>query len=282
MKNIVQLTSENFQQVLGASDDVLIALQFWSQSSPESIEQQQHLHSIATEYPEHFILATLDCDQQRTLASQLAQQVGLQALPTVLLLKNGAPLDMLPGAIEQQALVTAITSHLPAQAELIKQDIQTALVEERYNDAFMLSKKGYELALNDQQILAFYIHSAIKLGKIDLARELLAQLPSDDENLVALNAELESAISAQESPEIKALEEKLAITPDNLTLQNELAVLYHQAGQHQKALESLFFILSKDLSFQECRKQYLEWIAELPSGDEIAQKYRRKLYSILY
>lgn len=282
MKNIIQLTSENFQQVLGGAGDTVIALQFWSQSSPESVEQQQHLQVIAKDFPEHFVLATLDCDEQRGLASQLAQQVGLQALPTILLLKNGAPLDMLPGAIEAATLYQAITQHLPAQADLIKDEIQAALVDERYNDAFIAAKKAFEIAADDIQITVFYIHSAIKLGKLELAQDLIAHLPADNENRNLLEAELEAALSAQESPEIKALEDKIALTPDNLSLYSELAVLYHSAGQHQKALETLFYILSKDLAFQDCRKQYLDWIAQLPQGDEVAQTYRRKLYSILY
>ena len=55
-----------------------------------------------------------------------------------------------------------------------------------------------------------------------------------------------------------------------------------QVGRKEEALETLFSVLQKDLAFGDARKMFLDVIATLPDGDELAGKYRRKLYSILY
>ena len=52
------------------------------------------------------------------MASQLAQQVGLQTLPTLVLLKDSAPVDVLAGAQTESQVRDALSKHLPAQYTL--------------------------------------------------------------------------------------------------------------------------------------------------------------------
>lgn len=105
MENKISLTPENIQQVLASSDpEKLILMTFFSAQEPNCIAQADILDALAQQYPNNVVVATVDCDQQQMLASQLAQQVGLQALPTLVVLKGGTPVDVLPGAKTQEEI----------------------------------------------------------------------------------------------------------------------------------------------------------------------------------
>ncbi|MGB1299156.1 MAG: tetratricopeptide repeat protein, partial [Psychrobium sp.] len=93
---------------------------------------------------------------------------------------------------------------------------------------------------------------------------------------------LELAQQAGQSPEITALEQKLAQTPDDKSVKLELAVSYSQANRSSDALDLLFDILTIDLNFDDAKKRYLDIVAALPDGDALASASRRRLYSLLH
>ena len=97
-------------------------------------------------------------------------------------------------------------------------------------------------------------------------------------------AQLDLAREASRSPELVALEQRLADDPDNLELREQIAVLYSAAGQYRDALESLMFVLQRDVNFKEgaAKKALLDTIASLGKGDPLAAEYQRKLFSLLY
>ena len=113
MSNQIQLTPENIQQTLGEQNqEKLILLTFFSGQNPDCVAQASILTNLAVTYTDHIIVATVDCDLQQALAGQLAQQINLQALPTLVMLKNGAPVEMLPGAQTEDDIKKALANHL--------------------------------------------------------------------------------------------------------------------------------------------------------------------------
>jgi putative thioredoxin len=70
--------------------------------------------------------------------------------------------------------------------------------------------------------------------------------------------------------------------PSSLELKQQLALALSQVNRNEEALELLFEILKVDMNFGEAKKFYLDIIANLPNGDVLAGKYRRKLYTLLY
>ena len=67
-------------------------------------------------------------------------------------------------------------------------------------------------------------------------------------------------------------------------LATQLAIQLHQVGRNEEALELLFSHLRKDLGAADgqARKMLQEILAALGTGDALASKYRRLLYSLLY
>ncbi|MBE0376229.1 tetratricopeptide repeat protein [Pseudoalteromonas prydzensis] len=285
MNNMVNVNPQNLQQVLGeTSQQKLVLLSFYSAQSPECQSQAAILEKIASQYGEHLLVATLDCDIEQQLAAQLAQQIGLQTLPTLVFLKDSAPVDMLAGAQTEQQVRDVLAKHLPAQHELLLEQAKQALIAQDLNSAFNYAKQAYELDTTNARIKLVLADICIQIHKLDDAQALLASVAENERDAYFTNiqAKCEQALLAQESPEIKALQSQVEKYPNDLEIQAELADALNQAGRKEEALELLFNILKKDLNFAQAKPTFLEVIASLPDGDSLAAKYRRKLYSILY
>ncbi len=285
MNNMVNVNPQNLQQVLGeTSQEKLVLLSFYSAQSPECQSQAAILEKIASEYGEHLLVATLDCDVEQQLAAQLAQQIGLQTLPTLVFLKDSAPVDMLPGAQTEQQVREVLSKHLPAQHELLLEQAKQALVAQDLNSAFNYAKQAYELDTTNARIKLVLADICIQIHKLDDAQALLDTVEDSERDAYYTNirAKCEQALEATDSPEIKALQLKAEQHPNDLEIKVELAAALNTAGRKEEALETLFSILKKDLNFADAKATFLEVIASLPDGDSLASKYRRKLYSILY
>lgn len=285
MENQIQLTQENIQQVLAEQGaDKIVLLTFYSAQQPECIDQARILSELATNYKEHLLVATVDCDVQQALASQLAQQVGLQALPTLVILKNGAPVGMLPGAKTESEIKEALAEHLPKPEVLLIEQAKQALANDDQNSAFNYAKQAYAIDPNNTRVKLVLADICIQIQKFEDGQALLTSIDEADRDpyYQNLQAKLNAAQSAQESPEIIALTAQLNESPEDKDIKAQLATLLAESGKKEQALELLLSILKSDLNFGTAKKDYLDLIANLPDGDSLSGTYRRKLYSLLY
>ncbi|OHU89339.1 MULTISPECIES: tetratricopeptide repeat protein [Pseudoalteromonas] len=285
MSNQIQLTPDNIQQVLGEQNqDSLILLTFFSAQNPDCLAQASILSNLAMSYGEHLIIATVDCDQQQALASQLAQQIGLQSLPTLVMLKNGAPVDMLHGAQSEDEIKKALTEHLPKPEMLLLDQAKQALATDDLNTAFSFAKQAYDIDADNTRVKLVLANICIQIHKLDDAKALLDSVAEQEQDAYFQNlcAKLQQAQAQLESPEIKMLSEALEAEPQNNDVKLKLAKLLGEAGRKEEALELLLSILKRDMTFASAKQDFMEIIASLPDGDALAATYRRKLYSLLY
>lgn len=281
MSNIVTITMENVQQeLLEASQQKLILIDFWADWCEPCKQLMPVLEKIALEYPEQLTLAKINCDEQQ----QIAMQFGVKSLPTVVLFKDGQPVDGFAGVQPESEIRSLLAKHLPKpQDDLFAKGTQLAQ-EQNWADAYLLFKQAYELEPDNTQYTLMLANAAIELGRLDEAESLLATitLVNQDAAYAQVMSKLDLAKQAQETPEIKNLQDALAQSPESFELRHDLAVALHQASRNEEALDNLYSILKKDLGFGESKKTFLDIIASLPAGDELAGKYRRKLYALLY
>lgn len=285
MSNIVSINAQNLQQVLGeTSQQKLVLLNFFSPQSPDCIGQAAILDKIAADYTSHIVIANLDCDAEQALASQLAQQVGLQTLPTLVLLKDSAPVDLLAGTQTDSQIREALSKHLPAQQDLLLEQAKQVLLKSDLNAAFNYAKQAYEIDNTNVRIKLVLADICIQIHKLDEAQALIETIDSQDQDAYFNNikAKCEAALDAKDSPEIQQKQQQVDKYPNDLELKEELSALLNEAGRKEEALEVLFKVLQKDLNYNEAKPSFLAIIASLPDGDALAAKYRRKLYSILY
>lgn len=279
--NIVHMTPENFQQiVLEESQKRLVMIDFWADWCEPCKTLMPILEKIASEYPEDLLLAKVDCEEQQ----QISMQFGVRNLPTVILVKDGQPVDGFAGAQPEGEIRTLLEKHLPNKEDGQLAQAGALIAEGKYEEAFPLLSSAYESAPERTDIKFALIDTFIELGRLPQARELLESVMMVDQDATyqMLVGKLELAEKASQSPEILALEQAVDNDPQDLQLKVDLAVQYQQNNRQEEALSLLLKVLQKDLNFGEAKKLMLDTINALPEGDSLAGKFRRKLYSLLY
>ena len=279
--NAIEITLENFQQViLDESKTKLVLVDFWAAQVPESIELKDKLAAGLQGFEDHIIYATVDCQTQQ----QIAQQFGIQSLPTAILVKDGQPLDGLTGPQSDDAIHSFLAKHLPKQEDLLLAQAQRLITENKVNDAFSVISQAYQLDNQRADIKLLLADVYLQLGKTAEADAILTSIlmVDQDSHYHALIAKLELANQAADSPEIKSLEAQLLNDSDNVELQHQLVAQYSQVNRHEEALALLFRLMQKNSSDAVSKDLYLDVLKALPEGDPLANKYRRKLYTLMY
>ncbi|VEB72526.1 Uncharacterised protein [Providencia rustigianii] len=89
---------------------------------------------------------------------------------------------------------------------------------------------------------------------------------------------------AADTPEIQQLQQEFNQNPENTTLAVQLALKLHEVNRNEEALEMLLAFLRKDLNAGEgaVRKTMMDIMSAMGTGDTLASKYRRHVYSLLY
>lgn len=279
--NIVAITLENFQQViLDESKNKLILVDFWAEQVPESVELKNKLADKLTLASDTMVLATVDCQTQQ----QIAQQFGVQGLPTAVLVKDGQPLDGLTGPQTEESINEFLAKYLPKPEDDLLAQAKQFLADNNVSEAFTAISQAYQLDSERADIKFVVIDVYIQTGKTDEAQTLLASIKMIDQDSVyqGLLAKLELATQAANSPEIQALEQQLVTDPDNVELQQQLAAQYNQVNRAEEALTILFRLVQKDNTDTLSKQLLLDVLKVLPEGDPLALKFRRKLYTLMY
>ncbi|WP_019027085.1 tetratricopeptide repeat protein [Colwellia piezophila] len=280
---MIAITLDNFQQaVVEASKSKLVLVSFWAQKVPESVELRDKLAARLSGLDDYISLATVDCESQE----QIAQQFGIQGLPTAILLKDAQPLDGISGPQDDASLGEFLDKHLPKAEDILLGQAKNALDEEQLTEAQTAITKAYNIDNSRADIKLVLIDVYLQTGKTTAAKALLdtIMMVDQDSDYQALVAKAELAEQAENSPEIKALEAQLAATPDDINLSQQLAAQYSQVNRQAEALTILFrLVQAGDESTKDKSKElFLDILKALPDGEPLAAKFRRKLYTLMY
>ncbi|OOE34777.1 co-chaperone YbbN [Salinivibrio kushneri] len=279
---IVELTEHNFQQILESSSRTPVLVYFWANMMPESVELKPTVEQLAHDSHGTFTLATIDCEAQQMIAAQF----GVRALPTLALFKDGQPVDGLAGPQNYDTVREMLDKHLPSQEDQAFEQARQLMAEGNYTDALVILKpletshgdKGeYKLAMAE---------CLVETHQFDAAQALLDTVLMQDQDATykSLVAKIELHNQAIDAPEIRRLQAQLEESPDDANVAYELAVQYNQINRSEEALELLMSILRRDMNHGEgeAKKTLMDILTALGQGNEVASRYRRQLYSLLY
>lgn len=282
VQNIVTITEANLHQVLEQSVTTPVLFYFWSPRSPHCEQLTPVLENLANQYHGQFLLAEVDCDAEQVIASQF----GLRAIPTVYLFQNGQPVDGFQGPQPEEVIRALLDKFLPREEELKAQQAMLLMQEGKHAEALPLLKEAWQLSNQESQVGLLLAETQIVLNRTEDAQATLKTIPLQDQDTryQGLVAQIELLKQAADTPEIQLLQQQVAANPQDAALASQLALQFHQVGRNEEALELLFSHLRKDLGAADgqARKMLQEILAALGTGDALASKYRRLLYSLLY
>ncbi|HBO22493.1 MULTISPECIES: co-chaperone YbbN [unclassified Providencia] len=279
---IIDINETNLHQVIEQSMTLPVMFYFWSPRSPHCQDLGLTLDKIANEYAGLFILAKVNCDEEQMVASQF----GLKAIPTVYILQNGRPVDGFEGPQPEEVVLEMLSRVLPSPEELKAAQAAELLAEGKAQEALPLLKEANQINPKNSDITLLLAETQINLNLTDDAQITLATVPMQDKDsrYQGLIAQIDLLKQAADTPEIQQLQQEFNQNPADTTLAVQLALKLHEVNRNEEALELLLAFLKKDLNAGDgaVKKTMMDIMSAMGTGDSLASKYRRQVYSLLY
>ena len=281
--NVVDIDQNNAQQYLiDESFNRPVVVDFWADWCAPCKQLMPLLEKLADEYAGAFLLAKINADEQQGIS----QQLGVRSLPTVMVFKDGQPVDGFAGAQPETAVREMLQKHLPSPWDAKIAEATELLDQGDTSGALALLRSAWEESNKVLEITLAYAGALVEGNRLDEAEEVLKEVRLVDRDALheQLMAQIELKREAGKSPEIEALESELASDESNHSVRVKLAVQLTTGAHYRDALEHLLVVLRADRDWNngEAKRLYLDTIASIGKGDPLAAEYQRKLFSILY
>lgn len=281
--NIIEINLENAKQYLiDESFNRPVLVDFWADWCAPCKTLMPMLEKLANEYNGSFLLAKVNADEMNMISGQF----GVRSLPTVMLIKDGEPLDGFAGALPEKQVREFLEKYLPKPWEKLVHDAQEFIMAGNFTAALPLLRHAYEDSRHLAAIACLLVQCHLELNRIDNAEAILSTIkPADQDALYhQLVAQIESQRQAAKTPKLVALETAHTNDPLNLDISYELALQYNKELAYRPALELLIQIISKDRHYGNglARKTLTDILIALGKGDPLAVEFQRKLFTLLY
>jgi putative thioredoxin len=273
-------TADFEQQVLAASHQVPVLVDFWAEWCSPCRVLKPLLEKMAAEYGGRFILAKVNSDQNQ----ELSARYGVRGIPNVKAFKNGEMVDEFTGALPENQVRAFLEKLLPSPAEPLREAARQARLEKDFELARSLLADAAEVAPKLEAIRLDLAELEIEAGNTDAARAALDHFEfhaEDKPRLQALQARL-NLVAAVGAADPKALEAQIAANPDDLEARLQLANALALAQDYRPALEQLITIVRRDRKWNDeaARKRMLDLFQLMGADsalDDLVREYRIQL-----
>jgi putative thioredoxin len=268
---IFDVTSANFDQaVIQNSFEKPVLVDFWAEWCAPCKALMPMLAQIAESYQGELLLAKVDCEAEQDIVARF----GIQSLPTVVLFKDGQPVDGFAGAQPESAVRAMLEPHVqmppPAAADPLEQ-AQALFAEGRISDA-------------EAVLVALLGEDNTNAAALILYARCLAERGELGEAQAVAKAQITFLRQAADLPDAAELKTRLAQNPQDDEAAYQLAIQQLARQQYDAALEGLLKLFIRNRSYSEGlpHKTLLQVFELLGNDHPLVTVYRRKLFAALY
>jgi putative thioredoxin len=293
---MIDVTIENFEQeVIAASLSQPVLVDFWAPWCGPCKAIGPILEKLETAYGGAFKLVKINSDEEQ----QLAGAFGIRSIPTVILLKNGQPVDGFMGALPEGQVREFLDKHVQALAA--EEEEEPALEEPGPVDPEdQLEKLQHAVATDpsNDDVRFEYVKALLLSGRDAEARrafEPVANKAGLVRKLDALARWLDAIAFARSHPNPADEDAKIAANRRDFQARFDRSRLLMAEQRWTAAMDELLEILMRDKTWNEdlARKTYiaiLELIeppkpkvaeGQIPPDDPTVATYRRRLSSVV-
>ena len=278
--------SAQFEQlVIENSFHKPVLVDFWAEWCAPCKALMPLLAQITEGYQGELLLAKVNCDLEQDIVARF----GIRSLPTVVLFKNGQPVDGFSGAQPESAIRDLLKPHVaeptPAAADPMEA-AQALFAEGRIGDAEALLKQLLGEDNENALALILYARCLAERGELDEAQSVLDAVKGDEHKqaLAGARAQLTFLGQAADLPDVASLKTRLAQNGADDEATYQLAIQQLARQQYEPSLEALLQLFTRNRTYADGlpHKTLLQAFDLLGNEDPLVTAYRRKLYQAIY
>ncbi|MEN1959576.1 thioredoxin [Luteimonas sp. MJ246] len=284
--HVLDVTADNFEaEVLDRSLQTPVLIDFWAEWCGPCKTVGPVLEKLAADYNGAFLLAKVDVEREQ----QLAGAFQIRSIPTIILVKDGQPVDGFPGALPEGELREFLARHgiVPAEAQADADaavDAQAAAPVDPQAEVQRL-RREVEAAPDSDGLRLDLAVALLATGATAEAGPLLDALPANlatDDRALRARAALGFAALLRDAPQAAVLEAALAADPGDLRARHLLGAHHMVAGRHEAALQEFMEMLRRDRNHDDGlpRKALIEAFRVI-DDTALVSRYRRQMSALL-
>lgn len=279
---IVDITPENFAQVIQASQRAPVLIDFWADWCQPCKQLMPVLAKLADEYQGRFYLAKLNTEENQELAAQF----GIRSIPNCKLFINGQPVDEFSGALPEAEIRAFLDKHLPRPSDGLVAQAQQHLLAGDAEQALALLQQAKATDPDNTRIDITIAQTQAAAGDTDAAQATLDALPAAKQlepEVVALRGHLHFEAEAANLPDPAELARRLAADEHDSEARYQMAIHSVLQQDYEGALNILMELMRDDRGYNDdaARKTMLK-IFDLLGDDPLAARYRSKMFTLLH
>ncbi|UVE17306.1 thioredoxin [Pseudomonas sp. LS44] len=262
-----------------------VLVDFWADWCAPCKALMPLLAQVTESYQGELLLAKVNCDFEQEIVARF----GIRSLPTVVLFKDGQPVDGFAGAQPESAVRAMLEPHVQAPAPATDDPLERAqalFAEDRFGEAESLLQAL--LSENSEQPVALilYARCLAERGELGEAETVLGAVKGDEHKaaLAAARAQLTFLHQVADLPDAALLKSRLAQNAEDDEAAYQLCIHQLARQQYDAALDGLLKLFVRNRSYADglTHKTLLQ-VFDLLGGDHpLVIAYRRRLYQVLY
>ncbi|MDG1125121.1 MAG: tetratricopeptide repeat protein [Pseudomonadales bacterium] len=277
----IHVTVESFQtDVIDKSQSMPVVVLFWAEQIPLSVQGRALLEQLLAEYQGKFVLALSDV----AIDQNLAQRLQVQGLPSIRIIHLGQMAEQIDGPADETQLRTILDGLTESAADAIKGDLDSMLASGDFAGAAAVLQESIQEEPKNQSLRVELADVLVRKGDLDDARTVLSSIPDGTADRERPQNRLEFVEEVAAMDTLEALEQAIGNAPDDLETRYQLAIHLIVAERYEEGLDSCMEILRGDREFREDigRLTMIRVFNMLGKGNEIAGKYRRKMFNLMH
>lgn len=278
--------ADSFDQlVIENSHKVPVLVDFWADWCAPCKALLPMLENVTQHYNGELLLAKVDCDVEQEIVARF----GVRSLPTVVLFKDGQPIDGFTGAQPESQIKEMLAKHLPEPTEPTANPLEQAqdfFAQGEFARAEQLLKAVLSEDNSRAEALILYARCLLERNELTEAEQVLDAVQGDEHKhaLAAAKAQLTFLRQAESLPEVASLKSRVAQDEHDDEAVYQLAIQQLARQHYEPALEALLQLFVRNRTYHEgaAHRTLLQVFELLGNEHPLVSQYRRRLYQALY